>query len=155
MHNLDRRLTVEVSIDTVWLSTEDPGVDHTFVLSMADESRPSGQGDLAPVLAKARRCIRRGDGWEPENYDRLRRDCDAIGIRGEPAITVALRRCLGEIVAGDLHAREDPGYGGLCAGHDLYEAAWFSARIGREMYLKFSLFDERLIIVSFHESTKT
>ena len=89
------------------------------------------------------------------NYDRLRRDCDAIGIRGEPAITVALRKCLDEIVVWDLHAREDPGYGGLCAGHDLYEAAWFSAHIRRKMYLKFSLFDERLIIVSFHESTKT
>lgn len=54
----------------------------------------------------------------------------------------------------DLHAREDPGYGGLCSGHDLYEAAWSSAYVGREMYLKFSLFDGRLIVVSFHESTK-
>ena len=122
---------------------------------MADESKPSAQGDLGPVLEKARRCIRRGDGWEPENYDRLRRDCDAIGIRGEPAITVSLRKGLAEIAVGDLHAREDPGYGGLCAGHDLYEAAWFSAHLRRQMYLKFSLFDGRLIIVSFHESTET
>ena len=35
--------------------------------------------------------MRRSDCWEAENYDRLRRDCDAIGIRGEPTITVALR----------------------------------------------------------------
>ena len=98
--------------------------------------------------------MRRSDCWEAENYDRLRRDCDAIGIRGEPTITVALRECLAEIAVGDVHAREDPGYGDLCAGHDLYEAAWFSARMGRQMYLKFSLFDGRLIIVSFHESTK-
>ena len=55
----------------------------------------------------------------------------------------------------DVHAREDPGYGGLCAGHDLYEAAWFSAHLRRQMYIKFSLFDGRLIIVSFHQSTKT
>ena len=122
---------------------------------MADESKPGAQGDLGPVLEEARRCIRRGDGWEPENYDRLRRDCEAIGIRGEPAITVSLRKGLAEITAGDLHARDDPGYGGLCAGHDLYEAAWFSARLRRQMYLKFSLFDGRLIIVSFHESTKS
>ena len=122
---------------------------------MADESRPSGQGDLGQVLEEARRCIRRGDDWEPENYDRLRRDCDAIGIRGEPSITVSLRECLREITVQDLHAREDRGYGGLCAGHDLYEATWFSAHAGRQMYLKFSLFDERLIIVSFHESNKT
>ena len=125
------------------------------MLSMADESRPGGQGNLDPVLDKARRCIRRGDGWEPENYDRLRRDCDAIGIRGEPAITVSLRKGLAEITVEDLHARKDPGYGGLCAGHDLYEAAWFSPYIGRKMYMKFSLFDDRLIVVSFHESTKS
>ena len=122
---------------------------------MADESKPSGQGDLGSVLEWARHGIRRGDRWEPENYDRLRQDCDEIGIRGEPAITVALRKSLAEITVEDLHAREDPGYGGLCAGHDLYEAAWFSARFGRKMYLKFSLFDGRLIIVSFHESTRT
>ena len=122
---------------------------------MADESRPSGQGDLGQVLEEARRCIRRGDGWEPENYDRLRRHCDEIGIRSEPSITVALRKCLGEITVQDLRSREDPGYGGLCAGHDLYEAAWFSAHVERQMYLKFSLFDGRLIVVSFHESTQT
>ena len=73
---------------------------------------------------------------------------------GEPAITVALRKSLGEITVQDLHARDDPGYDGLCEGHDLYEAAWFSAHVGRKMYLKFSLFDGRLTIVSFHESTK-
>ena len=121
---------------------------------MADAPQPGGSGDLGPVLDRARRCIRRGDGWEPESYDRLRRDCEALGIRGEPAITVALRKSLVEIAVEDLHACDDPGYGGLCAGHDLYEAAWFSAHVGRPMYLKFSLFDERLIIVSFHESTK-
>jgi len=121
---------------------------------MADESKPGAQGDLGPVLEEARRCCRRGDSWEPENYDRLRRDCEAIGIRGEPAITVALRKGLAEITTGDLHARGDPGYGDLCAGHDLYEAAWFSAHLRRQMDLKFSLFDGRLVIVSFHESTK-
>ena len=56
---------------------------------------------------------------------------------------------------GDLRARDDIGYGGLCAGHDLYQAAWFSANLQRRMYIKFSLFDGRLIIVSFHESTET
>ena len=56
----------------------------------------------------------------------------------------------------DLRARDDPGYGGLCAGHHLYEAVWVSEHVGRRrMYLKFSLFDERLIVVSFHESTRT
>lgn len=121
---------------------------------MADDSKLGGQGDLGPVLEEARRCIRRGDDWEPESYDRLREDCEALGVRGEPAITVALRKSLAEIAVDDLHARDDLGYGGLCAGHDLYEAAWFSAHIRRPMYLKFSLFDGRLIIVSFHESTK-
>ena len=98
--------------------------------------------------------MRRSDDWEPENYDRLRRDCDAIGIRGEPTITVALRKCFAEIAVANIHARDDPGYGDLCAGQDLYQAKWFSAHVGRQMYLKFSLFDGRLIIVSFHESTK-
>ncbi len=123
---------------------------------MADESRPDGRGDLGAVLEAARSCIRRGDGWQASraHYDRLRQHCDEIGIRGEPTITVALRECLNEITVQDLHARDDPGYDGLCEGHDLYEAAWFSAHVGRRMYLKFSLFNERLIIVSFHESTK-
>ena len=123
---------------------------------MADESRPDGQGDLSAVLEKARSYIRRGDGWQasPAHYDRLRQHCDEIDIRGEPAITVALRKSLGEITVQDLHARDDPGYDGLCEGHDLYQAAWFSAHVGRKMYLKFSLFDGRLTIVSFHESTK-
>ena len=121
---------------------------------MADESRSEYRQDLSAVLDTARRYIRRGDKWEPANYDRLRRHCEALDIRGEPAITVALRRCIAEIKVQDLHAREDPGYGALCEGHDLYEARWFSASIRRAMYLKFSLFDGRLIIVSFHESTK-
>ena len=122
---------------------------------MAGESRPKGRPDLGAVLDAARVCIRRGDAWEPENYDRLRRDCDAIDIRGEPTITITLRKCFAEITIQDLHARDDPGYGGLCAGHDLYEARWYSESIKRRMYVKFSLFDERLVIVSFHESTRT
>ena len=124
---------------------------------MADESRPDGRGDLSAVLRTARSCIRRGDGWQASraHYDRLRQHCDEIGIRGEPAITVALRTCLREITVQNLHARDDPGYDGLCDGHDLYEATWSSAHLGRKMYLKFSLFDGRLIIVSFHKSTKT
>ena len=75
---------------------------------MADDSGPCGQGDLGAVLEIARRRIRRGDAWEPENYDRLRRDCEKIGIRGEPAITVSLRKCLAEIRVEDLRARDDP-----------------------------------------------
>lgn len=124
---------------------------------MADESRPDGHRDLGVVLETARLCIRRGDGWQASqaHYDRLRRHCDEIGIRGEPAITVALRTCLSEITVQHLRARDDPGYDGLCEGHDLYDAAWFSTHLRREMYLKFSLFDGRLIIVSFHESTGT
>ena len=122
---------------------------------MADESGPDGQGDLSKILAKARSCIRRGDGWQasPTHYGRLRRHCAEIGIRDEPAITVALRKGFGEITVRDLHARDDPGYDGLCEGHALYEATWFSAHVKRKMYLKFSLFDGRLIVVSFHEST--
>lgn len=120
---------------------------------MAGESKSGDQQDLGAVLDTARQYIRRGDAWEPENYDRLRRDCDDLEIRGEPAITVALRKCFAEITIQDLHAREDPGYGVLCDGHDLYEARWESVSIKRTMYLKFSLFDGRLIIVSFHEST--
>lgn len=92
---------------------------------------------------------------EYENYGRIRRDCEAIGINSEPAITVFLRKCLAEIAVGQLHKREDLGYGHLCGGHDLYEAAWFSVAAGRKMYLKFSLFDGRLVIVSLHESTMT
>ena len=119
---------------------------------MTDESRSKDQHDLGAVLDTARKYIRRGDGWEAAKYDRLRQHCEALDIRSEPSITVALRRCFKEITIQDLHARDDPGYGALCDGHDLYEARWYSESIKRVMYIKFSLFDGRLIIVSFHES---
>lgn len=124
---------------------------------MADKFKPGGQDDAGSVLEEARRCIRRGDGWQasPSHYDRLRQHCSEIGIHGEPNITLALRACLcDEITVQDLRVRDDPAYDGLLAGLDLYQASWFSRSIRRNMYLKFSLFDGRLIIVSFHESTK-
>ncbi len=121
---------------------------------MADESKPDGPRDVGKVLEAARSYINGRDDWQPVDYGRLRRHCDEIGIRDGLAITLALRACLGEITAQDLHARDDPGYDGLCEGHDLYEARWYSTYVKREMYLKFSLYDGRLIIVSFHESTK-
>lgn len=119
---------------------------------MASEPPRSGPCGLGVVLAQARRLIRRGDAWEAEDYDRLRRDCDAIEIRGEPDITVALRKSLQELTVNSLRRRDDLGYGDLCEGHVLYQAVWRSEYLQREMYLKFSLFDNRLIIVSFHES---
>ena len=119
---------------------------------MADESTPVGSRDLGKVLETARSYIRKKDDWQAVDYNRLRRHCDDVGIRDGLSITLALRACLGEITVRDLHARDDPGYDGLCEGHDLYEARWYSTYVKREMYLKFSLYDERLIIVSFHES---
>ena len=103
------------------------------------------------VLKAARSCIPTGRwlaGVEIRITTAFVNDCDKIGIcEIELAITVALRKSFGEITTQDLHARDDPGYDGLCEGHDLYEAAWFSAHVGRNMYLKFSLFDGRLTIV--------
>ncbi len=119
---------------------------------MASEPPSSDACELGAVLAEARRLIRRGDAWEAEDYDRLRRDCDEIGILGEPEITFALRKSFQELTVSSLRRREDLGYGDLCEGHVLYQGAWRSEHLQREMYLKFSLFDNRLIVVSFHES---
>lgn len=85
--------------------------------------------------------------------DDLRKCCEAIGICGEPSITVALRKASEEITAGDLHLREDAGYGGVSSDHTLYEACWESAHCGHRMYFKFSLFEDRVIVVRFHVST--
>ncbi len=121
---------------------------------MADTSNhQDGACDIGSVLATARRLMRRGDGWEPENYDALRASCESIGIMGEPAITVALRKAFGEISKQDIHVREEPGYGGASANQTLYEARWQSSHCRRYMYVKFALFDDRLVLVRFHEST--
>ncbi len=119
---------------------------------MPDTPLESGHSDdAATVLAEARRLMRRGDGWEADDYDSLRADCEAIGIRGEPSITIALRKAFGEISADDMHQRTDLGYGDLCAGRVLHEARWQSDHCRCRMYVKFSVFEGRLVIVKFHE----
>jgi hypothetical protein len=113
--------------------------------------------DLQHVLETARRALKRGDGWDCDgsHYSRLVADCEKLGVYGEPAITVRLRKSFEEITVKDLRARIDKSYSGLQAGQTLYEANWTSVVSDhRAMYIKFCLADEgKIEICTFHEST--
>ena len=85
----------------------------------------------------------RGDAWQVEHrhYDRLRTDCEALGVGGAYfSITLALRRAFEEITIEVLRERNDPSYAGLDPGQTLYEAIWDSPSLQKRLYLKFSLF---------------
>jgi hypothetical protein len=125
-------------------------------------SRPpsSPQSDDGPaleaVLAAARKALSRGDGWtiEQNHYDRLRADCEAIGIEGDVAITIALRHASREITVANMRRRDDQSYGGLHCGQVLYDCRWESERHGCRMYLKFALGEGgELELFTFHRDT--
>jgi hypothetical protein len=107
---------------------------------------------LAAILEQARRLIRRGDGWECADPTRLWRHCAEVGITTEPSITIALRKAFAEITVDQGHVREDTSYEDACKDQLLFEFRWQSPSIGEPMYLKFALFDGRLVIISFHRS---
>ena len=120
--------------------------------------RPSASADesqaRALVLATAKKALARGDAWdcEPAHYDRLRADCDALGVLGnEAAITIALRDAIAEITIDHMRQRADPSYAGLASDQALYECRWDSARFKRRMYFKFAINDGRVEVFTFHE----
>jgi len=110
--------------------------------------------NLEPILRAARKALARGDGWDIEqrHYDRLRTDCEALGVAGNcHSITIALREAFAEIKSDQLRCREDPSYAGLSAGQTLYDCRWQSNRFSTTMYMKFALNDERIEIFTFHK----
>ena len=96
--------------------------------------------------------MRYGNDWEVADPKRLRDDCAALGIVGEPSITVALRTACKELTPACGCMREDLAAERLCKGKRLYEFIWDSASRGVKMYFKFSLFDGRLVVVTFHKA---
>lgn len=140
------------------------GLDNNAVaLKMPEEFNPSTRHndnkntDLRSVLASARKALARGDGWdiEPCHYDRLRADCEALGVAGNDlAITVALRQAFQEIPLEKLRRRRDTSYSGLCFDQVLYDSRWQSKRFGRTMYVKFAVNGERIEVFTFHENTE-
>ena len=118
---------------------------------MSSEQSPDPT-DLASVLERSRRLIRRGDGWEAARPIRLWKHCLELGITTEPSITIALRTAFSEIGVSDGHIRDDESDEDLCRGQTMYEFRWQSASRSLLMYLKFCLFDGRLVIISFHRS---
>jgi len=126
-----------------------------------EPERPTPQGAsddsaLEAVLVAARRVLARGDGWDSEqhHYDRLRADCEKLGIHGNyQSITIALRDAFYEITAAELRRKADSSYAGLSSGQTLYTCRWESRRFSRTMYVKFALTDGGLEIFTFHAST--
>lgn len=110
---------------------------------------------LEAVLSAAKKALARGDGWvcEPAQLDRLRADCEALGVFGEVGITVALRRAIGEITIQYMRQREDESYAGLAEGQTLYECVWDSAHFTRRMYFKFAMNEECVEVFTFHEDS--
>ena len=150
-------LTCEVSIDTLeifWCPGAELFKNKAVALKMPDDARPSPDASLEGVLQTAQRALARGDGWdiEPRHYDRLRANCEAVGLPGNDlSITIALRHAFSEITSTDLRRRPDPSYSGLADGQTLYDCRWRSQSRSREMYIKFAVRDEGVEIFSFHE----
>ncbi len=119
--------------------------------SSLSDNRDAG---LEAVLNAALKALRRGDGLEiePRHHDRLRADCETLGVKGDYfSILIALRRAFSELTSDKLCRREDVSYAGLCAGQTLYQGRWESTFFSRTMYVKFALTEEGLELFTFHE----
>jgi hypothetical protein len=118
------------------------GPNRPTVTSSAVEVVP--EDDLAAVLETARRAFVRTDGWiiDDANYNRLRDDCEVLGLRDEMAIGVAVRTASRELCVSALRKRQDLSYSGVVQDQVLYEAKWKSFALGRWMYLKFGISED-------------
>jgi len=116
--------------------------------------RPGLNSELHTILSVARKALARGDGWdiEPHHYDRLRKECEELGIPGNSqSITIALRQAFSEITESDLRRRHDTSYSGSEPGQTLYDCRWQSESRARIMYVKFAINGERVEVFTFHE----
>ena len=160
-----RRLAIDngkVSIDTqclAWHEKPKPYNARAWIVSRPSRGRPTvkkHEGDVFwAVICAAKKALSRGDGWlcEPAHYDRLRADCEALGVSGEVEITVALRSAISEITIQDMRQREDTSYAGFDEGQTLYVCVWDSAHFKRRMYWKFAMNEELMEVFTFHESS--
>ena len=119
---------------------------------------PRTQNDadsLEAVLRAARSALSRGDGWDAEqnHYDRLRSDCEKLGVNGAYfSMTLALRSAIAEIKVEDMHQREDTSYAGSEPNQTLYVCVWDSAHFQRRMYFKFAMNQQKKVeVFTFHE----
>lgn len=111
---------------------------------------------LEAVLQAARRALARGDGWvcEDSHYNRLRCDCEHLGIGGSSYdINLALRDAINEIRVRDMKRKADESYGGLESGQTLYVCVWDSRRFKRRMYFKFAMNELDVEVFTFHEDS--
>ena len=160
-----RRLAIDngkVSIDTpclAWHEKPKPYNARAWIVSRPSRGRPTvkkHEGDVFwAVICAAKKALSRGDGWlcEPAHYDRLRANCEALGVSGEVEITVALRSAISEITIQDMRQRQDTSYAGFGEGQTLYVCVWDSAHFKRRMYWKFAMNEELMEVFTFHESS--
>ena len=159
-----RRLAIDngkVSIDTPCLAWHEKPKSYNaraWIVSRPSRGRPTvkkHEGDVFwAVICAAKKALSRGDGWlcEPAHYDRLRANCEALGVSGEVEITVALRSAISEITIQDMQQREDTSYAGFGECQKLYVCVWDSAHFKRRMYWKFAMNEELMEVFTFHES---
>ena len=110
---------------------------------------------MEDILATARKVLKRGDGlnYDQGNYDRIRAECERLGVFGEVRMLSAIRQAFGEITAKQLHQRRDTSWSGLYPDQTLFECRWPSGQFSTVMYLKFALSaDGYLEMLSFHEN---
>lgn len=127
-----------------------------FSMAAKRDRRDEERAELVAVLSAAKKAVARGDGWaiEPAHYNRLRADCEPLGLKSEFAITIGLRRAFEEITADDLRRRRDKSYAGLQPDQTLYQARWESSHFSRMMYVKFALTEDGIELFTFHENSE-
>lgn len=123
----------------------------------AAERRVEARPSYSPTPDQRRELLRAAkekvlkNEWDPVDPFRLARSLRALGIFGED-IPKALVRCLEEIQPRDYRGDFPPeaSYEDACKGAQLFPFAWNSDSLGKSMYLKIAIHDERLKVVTFH-----
>lgn len=120
---------------------------------------PASIPDLALVFDAARKRVQRDQTIEADHqrvWDEIRISFERSQLpSGYFDAFMVIRDAFNkDATASDMHAVDSLSYGGETAGQQLFEMRWHSNRCGREMYLKFALFDGRFVLMKLHESVR-
>jgi hypothetical protein len=116
--------------------------------------RPSTK-ELGKKIASAKEAIKGGKCYFAHRGKALGELTD-MDIHTEE-VWELLHDCLDEIKPADYVGSKPPqkSYEKSIEGKELFAFAWDSENLGKRMYLKFVVSDNRLYYVSFHEDKKT
>lgn len=119
---------------------------------MADSERPCHK-ELTGKLRQARELIETGK-WAPVEPVKTTPDFCKLDLFTLEEQDKALLAAIGEIVPEHYSGTRPPqrSYEPKIAKREMFAFTWESGHFKREMYFKFSVTQERLWLVSFHES---